>query len=225
VKVLFIEDEPVLVEEMVDYFSTQGHLCESAGTYAVAEEKIETYTYDIVIIDIGLPDGSGMNLIPCISRHSHETGIMIVSAKNSLNDKLQGLNLGADDYLTKPFYVEELNARLHALYRRKMLKGNNQIIFDDFIVDPLSKTLFFKSREIGLTKKEYQLLLYFIVNKERVVSKPSIAEHIWGDYFDQSDNFDAVYVHLMNLRKKLINTSGKDYIKTVYGMGYKFIIS
>jgi len=225
VKVLFIEDEPVLVEEMVNYFSTHGYLCESASTYALAEEKIETYSYDIVIIDIGLPDGSGMKLIPCVSRHSEETGIMIVSAKNSLTDKLEGLNLGADDYLTKPFYVEELNARLNALYRRKKLKGNRQIFFDDFIIDPLSKTLFFKNTEISLTKKEYQLLLYFIVNKERVVSKPSIAEHIWGDYFDQSDNFDAVYVHLMNLRKKLSQTSGKDYIKTVYGMGYRFSAS
>lgn len=224
-KVLFIEDEPVLVEEMVNYFSTHGYLCESASTYALAEEKIETYSYDIVIIDIGLPDGSGMKLIPCVSRHSEETGIMIVSAKNSLTDKLEGLNLGADDYLTKPFYVEELNARLNALYRRKKLKGNRQIFFDDFIIDPLSKTLFFKNTEISLTKKEYQLLLYFIVNKERVVSKPSIAEHIWGDYFDQSDNFDAVYVHLMNLRKKLSQTSGKDYIKTVYGMGYRFSAS
>lgn len=224
-KVLFIEDEPVLVEEMVNYFSTHGYRCESASTYALAEEKIETYNYDIVIIDIGLPDGSGMNLIPCVSKHSEETGIMIVSAKNSLTDKLEGLNLGADDYLTKPFYVEELNARLNALYRRKMLKGNRQIFFDDFVIDPLSKTLFYKNQEISLTKKEYQLLLYFIVNKERVVSKPSIAEHIWGDYFDQSDNFDAVYVHLMNLRKKLSQTSGKDYIKTVYGMGYRFSAS
>jgi DNA-binding response OmpR family regulator len=225
VKVLFIEDEPVLVEEMENYFSTHGYRCESASTYALAEEKIETYNYDIVIIDIGLPDGSGMNLIPRVSQHSEETGIMIVSAKNSLSDKLEGLNLGADDYLTKPFYVEELNARLNALYRRKMLKGNRHILFDDFVIDPLSKTLFYKNQEISLTKKEYQLLLYFIVNKERVVSKPSIAEHIWGDYFDQSDNFDAVYVHLMNLRKKLSQTSGKDYIKTVYGMGYRFSAS
>ena len=121
---------------MVSYFSTHGNLCESASTYALAEEKIESYSYDIVIIDIGLPDGSGMNLIPCVSRQNEETGIMIVSAKNSLTDKLEGLNLGADDYVTKPFYVEELNARLNALYRRKMLKGNRQILFDDFVIEP-----------------------------------------------------------------------------------------
>lgn len=221
-KVLFVEDEPVLAEEMLGYFSAQGFLCESAPTYATASEKIDSYNYDVVVIDIGLPDGSGMNLITCVSRQNEETGIMIVSAKNSLNDKLEGLNLGADDYLTKPFYVEELNARLHALYRRKMLKGNRQIVFDNFTVDPLSKILLHKGREISLTKKEYQLLLYFIVNKERVVSKPSIAEHIWGDNFDQADNFDTVYVHLMNLRKKLNQASGKDYIKTVYGFGYRF---
>jgi DNA-binding response OmpR family regulator len=222
VKVLFIEDEPVLTDEMLGYFSTQGYLCESASTFLVASEKIANYAYDIVVVDIGLPDGSGMDLIPSVVAQSNETGIMILSAKHSLSDKLEGLKLGADDYVTKPFYVEELNARLHALYRRKTLKGTHQIVFDSFVVDPQSKTLFHKNKEISLTKKEYQLLLYFIVNKERVVSKPSIAEHVWGDYADQLDNFDAVYVHLMNLRKKLSKSSGKDYIKTVYGMGYKF---
>jgi DNA-binding response OmpR family regulator len=222
VKVLFIEDEPVLTDEMLGYFSTQGYLCESASTFLGASEKIANYAYDIVVVDIGLPDGSGMDLIPSVVAQSNETGIMILSAKHSLSDKLEGLKLGADDYVTKPFYVEELNARLHALYRRKTLKGTHQIVFDSFVVDPQSKTLFHKNKEISLTKKEYQLLLYFIVNKERVVSKPSIAEHVWGDYADQLDNFDAVYVHLMNLRKKLSKSSGKDYIKTVYGMGYKF---
>lgn len=221
-KVLFVEDEPVLTDEMLHYFGNQGYLCESAANYSAACEKIANYNYDIVVLDIGLPDGSGMRLIPSVVAQSADTGILIVSAKNSLNDKLEGLNLGADDYVTKPFYVEELNARLHALYRRKTLKGNHQIVFDGFVIDPQSKVLFFKGKEISLTKKEYQLLLYFIVNKERVVSKPSIAEHIWGDYYDELDNFDAVYVHLMNLRKKLTKASGKDYIKTVYGMGYKF---
>ncbi|MES2807512.1 MAG: response regulator transcription factor [Bacteroidota bacterium] len=221
-KVLFVEDEPVLADEMLNYFSNQGYLCESACNYSAASEKIANYNYDIVVLDIGLPDGSGMRLIPSVVAQSADTGILIVSAKDSLNDKLEGLNLGADDYVTKPFYVEELNARLHALYRRKTLKGSHQIVFDNFVIDPQSKTLYFRNKEISLTKKEYQLLLYFIINKERVVSKPSIAEHIWGDYYDELDNFDAVYVHLMNLRKKLTKTSGKDYIKTVYGMGYKF---
>jgi DNA-binding response OmpR family regulator len=221
-KVLFVEDEPVLAEEMVGYFTSQGFLVEYAANYATAMQKIDSYVYDIVVLDIMLPDGSGIKLITSILKQNAETGIVILSAKNSLQDKLDGLNLGADDYLTKPFYLEELSARLHAIFRRKMLKGTDNIRFDDFVIDPQSKVLLFKDEEISLTKKEFQLLLYFIVNKNRVVSKPAIAEHIWGDNVDQSDNFDTVYVHLMNLRKKLNQVANKDYIKTVYGMGYKF---
>lgn len=223
-KLLFVEDEPVLVEEMVTYFSSLGYLCEHAANFNQAQEKISNYNYDHVVLDITLPDGTGMKLIADIRRQNADTGIVILSAKNSLPDKLEGLNLGADDYLTKPFYLEELNARIYALYRRKTLKGMDNISFDDFKIDPLSKTLFYHSKEISLTKKEYELLIYFIVNKNRVVSKASIAEHLWGDHFDQADNFDTVYVHLMNLRKKLSHHSQKDYIKTVYGMGYKFLV-
>jgi DNA-binding response OmpR family regulator len=221
-KLLFVEDEQILADEMAGYFSSQGFLCENAMSYASAADKIDNYEYDIIVLDINLPGGSGMQLIPGILKQNAETGILILSAKNSLHDKLEGFNKGADDYLTKPFYLEELSARVNAVYRRKILKSAGNIVFDDFTIDPQSKILLFKNKEIALTKKEYQLLLYFIVNRNRVVSKPAIAEHIWGDYFDQADNFDTVYVHLMNLRKKLIKASKKDYIKTVYGMGYKF---
>ncbi|GAA4312194.1 response regulator transcription factor [Mucilaginibacter gynuensis] len=222
-KVLFVEDEPVLMEEMVNYFSSFGHLCESAANYSLASDKIETYDYDIVVVDLNLPDGSGMRLIPPITNKTSETGIIILTANDSLQGKLEGLNLGADDYLTKPFYVEELNARINAIYRRKLLKGVENLKFDDFVIDSQLKTLFYKSSEVALTKKEYQLLVYFVVNKNRVVSKSSIAEHIWGDHIDESDNFDAVYVHLTNLRKKLNKAAGKDYIKTAYGVGYHFV--
>ncbi|WP_442587134.1 response regulator transcription factor [Pedobacter sp. AW31-3R] len=223
-KLLFVEDEPVLAGEMLNYFSSLGYRCEQASTYTQAREKINAYTYDSVVLDITLPDGTGMKLISSIREHNTDTGIVIVSAKDSLPDKLEGLNLGADDYMTKPFYLEELNARIHALYRRKTLRGNDQISFDDFTIVPLSKMLFYKGEEVSLTRKEYELLMYFTVNKNRVVSKPSIAEHLWGDHFDQADNFDTVYVHLMNLRRKLNTCSQKDYIRTVYGMGYKFTV-
>lgn len=223
-KLLFVEDEPVLAGEMLNYFSSLGYRCEQASTYIQAREKINAYTYDSVVLDITLPDGTGMKLISSIREHNTDTGIVIVSAKDSLPDKLEGLNLGADDYMTKPFYLEELNARIHALYRRKTLRGNDQISFDDFTIVPLSKMLFYKGEEVSLTRKEYELLMYFTVNKNRVVSKPSIAEHLWGDHFDQADNFDTVYVHLMNLRRKLNTCSQKDYIRTVYGMGYKFTV-
>ncbi|WP_316839851.1 response regulator transcription factor [Pedobacter gandavensis] len=221
-KILFVEDEPVLLEEMESYFSSLNFICEQASTFCQAEQKLRDFIYDIVVLDVSLPDGTGINLIEDIKRCSLETGILILSARNSLQDKLSGLNLGADDYLTKPFFLEELSARVNALYRRKTLKGIEHITFDDFKVDPQSKMLFFKSDEISLTRKEYDMLIYFVVNKNRVVGKSSIIEHLWGDHFDQNDNFDTVYVHIMNLRKKLSKAAGKDYIKTVYGMGYKF---
>ncbi|MEJ7779525.1 MAG: response regulator transcription factor [Daejeonella sp.] len=222
-KLLFVEDEPVLLEEMESYFSSLNFICEQAATFRLASEKLDNYSYDVVVLDITLPDGNGIDLIRNIRSQHPETGILILSARDSLQDKLNGLNLGADDYLTKPFYVEELNARINALYRRKALKGAEEIKFDDFIIDLRSKLLFFYQEAIPLTRKEYELLIYFVVNKTRVLSKSSIAEHLWRDHFDQYDNFDILYAHVKNLRKKLINVSNKDYIKSVYGMGYKFI--
>ncbi len=221
-KLLFVEDEPVLLKEMEAYFSSLNYICEQAPTYYQASEKLNNYSYDIVVLDISLPDGNGIDLIQGIRVQHPETGIMILSARDSLQDKLKGLNLGADDYLTKPFYVEELNARINALYRRKALKGANEVGFDDFNLDLDSKLLFFRKSAIALTRKEFEMLIYFVVNKNRVMSKSSIAEHLWGDHVDQFDNFDTLYAHIKNLRKKLINASGKDYIKSVYGMGYKF---
>lgn len=221
-KILFVEDEPVLLEEMESYFKALDFICEQATTFCIAEQKLRDYIYDIVVLDITLPDGTGIDLIEGIRNGSAETGILILSARDSLQDKLTGLNLGADDYLTKPFYLEELCARVNALYRRKVLKGVERIAFDGFVIEPLSKSLFFKDNEINLTRTEYDMLTYFVVNKNRILSKSSIAEHLWGDHFDQTDNFDTVYVHMKNLRKKLSSASGKDYVKTVYRMGYKF---
>ncbi|GAA4214106.1 response regulator transcription factor [Pedobacter jeongneungensis] len=222
-KLLFVEDEPVLLDEMLSYFSSDGNICEQANDYGQAVEKINTYAYDGIVLDITLPDGNGIDLIPQIRTCQMGTGILILSAKNSLADKVNGLNLGADDYLTKPFYLEELSARVNALYRRKALQGEENILFDGFTIDTAGKCLMYGTEEIKLTKKEYQLLIYFVVNKNRVVSKSAIAEHIWGDSFDEADNFDVIYVHMMNLRKKLIKTNGTDYIKTVRGLGYKFV--
>lgn len=221
-KMLIIEDEPVLLDEIETYFTALDFICEQATTFSDAEQKLRDYVYDMVVLDIMLPDGSGMDLLKKIKQKQNETGILILSAKDSLQDKLCGLNLGADDYLTKPFYLEELNARVNAIYRRKTLKGEEKIAFDGFIIEPISRSVSFKEKEITLTRKECDMLIYFVINKNRVVSKTSIVEHLWGDHFDQNDNFDTVYVHMKNLRKKLSIASGKDYIKTVYGIGYKF---
>ncbi|MBE9583080.1 response regulator transcription factor [Mucilaginibacter sp. JRF] len=221
-KVLFVEDEPVLMQEMLQYFGTQGHLCESATTYFRAVDKVTSFDYDLIVLDLRLPDGSGLHLIPHIKKKTYNTGLIILTANNTLNDKLEGFKHGADDYLTKPFYVEELNARINAVYNRKTLNNQHTKTFGGFALDTQMKTLSFNGEQVTLTKKEYQLLLYFLLNADRVMSKSSIAEHIWGDHFDESDNFDAIYVHLTNLRKKLARHSGIDHIVTVYGLGYKF---
>ncbi|WP_428661690.1 response regulator transcription factor [Runella sp.] len=221
-KLLLIEDEPLLMDEMEAYLTEQGYRCEKAMSFEAAEDKIALYEYDVIILDITLPGGNGLTLLQMLKKQHSEAGVLIVSAKDSLNDKLIGLNLGADDYMTKPFHLEELNARVNALVRRKSFKGNAQIIVDDLIIDPVAKTVFYRETLVNFTKKEYELLLYFIVNRNRVVSRQSIAEHLWGDHYDIADNFDTVYVHTMNLRKKIAVHTGIDYIKTVYGMGYKF---
>jgi DNA-binding response OmpR family regulator len=222
-RLLIVEDEPVLVDDLYSYFRQQGFECEIATCFSHGEEKILNSHFDMVVLDISLPGGSGLKLLQVLKELSHKTGILVVSAKDSLEDKLHGLNLGADDYITKPFYLEELNARINALWRRKFLNGSMIIEFDGFKIDPNAKSVVFDSKELVLTKKEFELLLFLVLNKNRVVSKQSVAEHLWGDHYDLEDNYDAVYMHTMNLRKKIKKACRFDYIKTVYGMGYKFV--
>lgn len=222
-KVLIIEDEELLQEEIRSYLADREFNCEAAATFEKAERKIVLFDYDIVILDITLPGGSGIELLKMIKRKKNDTGIIIVSARDSLTDKLSGLDLGADDYLTKPFYMEELNARINAILRRRSFGINNIIQIDDLQVDTSAKAVFYNKTEITLTKKEYELLLYFIVNKNRVVSKQSILAHLWGEEYAINESVDTIYVHTMNLRKKLVSHTGIDYIKTVYGMGYKWV--
>lgn len=221
-KLLLVEDEPMLLEEMENYLTERGYRCERATTFEEGEDKITLHEYDAMVLDITLPGGTGLQLLELHKKLHKGSGILIVSAKDSLADKLTGLELGADDYLTKPFHLEELNARVNALLRRKSFSGHTKIELDELVIDTELQEVKVKNDIINLTKKEYQLLLYFILNKNRVVSKQSIAEHLWGDHYDMADNYDTVYVHTMKLRKKLNTRTGKDYIKTVYGMGYKF---
>lgn len=223
-KLLLVEDEPLLLEEMESYLTEQGYRCEKATTFEEGEDKIALYQYDAIVLDITLPDGTGLQLLDLLKKQKKDTGILIVSAKDSLRDKLTGLEMGADDYITKPFHLEELNARINALLRRKSFNGHNDIVIDDLVIDTAAQEVKWQNNIVSLTKKEYELLLYFIVNKNRVVSRQSIAEHLWGDHYDMADNYDTVYVHTMNLRKKLSTHTGMDYIKTVYGVGYKFML-
>lgn len=221
-KLLIVEDEPFLLNDMESYLAEQGYLCETAIDFAEGEDKLLLYEYDAIILDVGLPGGSGLKLLELLKKQQKDAGVLIVSAKDSLQDKLAGLEMGADDYITKPFHMEELNARINALLRRKNFSGHKTITIDGLYVDTVAAEVKWEDTVINLTKKEYELLLYLIVNKNRVVSKQSIAGHLWGDDYDTVDNYHTVYVHTRNLRNKINVLSGYDFIKTVYGMGYKF---
>jgi DNA-binding response OmpR family regulator len=224
-KLLIVEDEPALLQEIEALMTEHGFVCERAETYAAGEEKLSLYEYDAVVLDITLPDGDGLNLLHLLKRTNPGTGVLIVSAKNSLDDKLKGLNLGADDYITKPFHMEELNARISALIRRTNYRGTHIIDAGDVQIDTASRTVSVAGQQLVLTKTEYELLLYFIVNKNRVLSQQSIAEHLWGDHYDMHDHHSVVYVHTNNLRKKIQGSTNRDCIKTVYGIGYKWSAS
>lgn len=221
-KILIVEDEVDLLEAMASYLKNEDFICETAATYFDAEDKLISFNYDIIILDISLPDGSGIDLLRLIKTKSSKTGVLIVSAKNSLDDKLLGLDLGADDYITKPFHLAELNSRINSLIRRQHFDGNEIISFNEIEINPTSKTVSVNKQPIELTKKEYNLLLYFITNKNKVLTKESIAEHLWGDDIEMADSYDFIYTHMGNLRKKLKKLGAPDYLKTMYGLGYKF---
>lgn len=221
-KLLIIEDEPSLNIKITDYLSDRQYIVESVQTYKDALEKIECYEYDCIVLDIMLPDGSGLKLLEEIKANRKKEGIIIISAKNELDDRITGIELGADDYLTKPFHLPELNVRIAAIIRRKSLQGSNDIIFEEIKLDIQSKLVTINGKQVLLTRKEYDLLLYFMINKNRVLSKNAIAEHLWGDDMDMIDNHDFLYTHVKNLRKKLLLAGTPDYIQNIYGAGYKF---
>lgn len=221
-KILIIEDEEGLRDSIEEYFTGDNNICETAKTYTAALGKINLYRYDCILLDITLPGGSGMDILKVLKENNYPDGVLIISAKNSLDDRLDGLNLGADDYLVKPFHLSELKARVSAIIRRKTFNGSNQLMFNELTIDLLAKEVKVGQNQLKLTRKEYALLLYFIANKGKVVSKNAIAEHLWGDGIDLADNFDFIYSHIKNVRKKLVEGGCRDYIQAAYGMGYKF---
>tara|TARA_R110002051_G_scaffold115026_1_gene188020 strand:- start:14725 stop:15399 length:675 start_codon:yes stop_codon:yes gene_type:complete len=221
-KILIVEDEIALLQSISDYLEKDGNVCETASRYTDALYKIDLYEYDLLVLDINLIAGSGLDILQLLKSNKKETGTIIISANNSLDDKLKGLDLGADDYLTKPFHLAELNSRIKAVLRRGKFGGTERIEFNEISIDTRAKTAYIADNAMALTRKEYDLLLFFITNKGRVLSKEIIAEHLWGDHSDMVDNYDFIYVHINNLRKKLTDAGAK-YIKTAYGSGYKFI--
>jgi DNA-binding response OmpR family regulator len=223
-KVLIVEDEKQLVKSMVQALRQEGYVCEQAYSAAEANEKVMIFDYDCILLDIGLPDGNGLKILESLKASKKTDGVIIITAKNSLDDKVRGLNLGADDYLSKPFFMPELIARVSAIIRRKRFDGNNKLSFREISIDLLAKSAFVNDKEIDLTPMEYALLIFLIANKNRVVSKNAIAEHLSGDDAELLDKFDFIYSHMKNLKKKLTEAGSEDYIKTVYGLGYKFTV-
>ncbi len=221
-KILIVEDELDLLQSMMTFLKGSGMTCEQATNLNDAKELVDAHDYDCIVLDIGLPDGSGLKLIDELQKKDHQTGVVIVSARNSLEDRLTGLNIGADDYVVKPFYMPELVARIKSVFRRRSFQGKNEIIHNELRVIPDEMLMYVNDKLISLTKKEHELLLYFLSNTNKVLTKEAIAEHLWGDHADMADSFDFIYSHIKNLRKKITDNEGKDYLKSVYGVGYKF---
>jgi len=221
-KILIIEDEMALAESIGHYLNDEGYVCELAYDYNSASDKINAYEYDCVIVDLNLPDGNGLDIIRELKKKRASSGIIIISARNSLDDRITGLDIGADDYLVKPFNLSELNSRIKSVIRRIFFSGSNEIVFNEIHIDTDAIQVFVNNEPINLTKKEYDLLIFFISNKNRVLTKESIGENVWGDYADTLNSFDFIYTHIKNLRKKLLDKGASDYLQNVYGIGYKF---
>lgn len=220
-KLLIVEDEPSLNQSMVDFLTSAGYLCESVFTYKDALEKVDYFTYDCIVLDIMLPGGSGLDIVRYLKEDKKTDGVIIISAKGALEDKIEGLQLGADDYLIKPFHLSELSVRIAAIIRRKNFNGQAVIEAGDIQINTTSKHVTISGQPVELTQKEFQLLLFFAVNRNRVLSKNAIAQHLWGDDMDFPDNYDFIYSHIKNLRKKIQTAGGADPIKSMYGEGYK----
>jgi len=221
-KILIIEDEQELQQSIQKYLAYQGFICETATDYLKGLEKLDQYDYDCVVVDINLPNGSGLEIVKILREIGSKSGIIIISARNALEDKLKGLELGSDDYLTKPFHLSELNARIHAIVRRRNFGGNKIISFNEIALNPEAQLVSVEGKPVELTEKEYQLLEYFIANRGRVLTKAAIAAHVWGDEYEKVGQYDFIYTHIKNLRKKMMEAGARDYVKTVHGIGYRF---
>lgn len=223
-KILIVEDERELASDMVQYLSGEQYLCEVACDFNSAIEHINLYNYDCILLDLMLPGGSGLQILQHLKDQHKQDGVIIISAKNSIEDKVKGLQIGADDYLAKPFHLSELSARIFSIVRRKQFDNSNIVELNELKIDVLSKSVSVHGTQLQLTKKEFDLLLLFIGNKNKVISKNAVAEHLSGDLADMMDNHDFVYAHVKNLKKKLAGANYGNYLITIYGSGYKWQI-
>ncbi|MDX1783747.1 MAG: response regulator transcription factor [Aequorivita vladivostokensis] len=222
-KILIVEDGKELRETLVNSLEKDHYLVETAEDFKSAFEKIGLYDYDCILLDIMLPGGSGLELLQDLKKNGKSENVIIISAKNSLDDKLVGLELGADDYLTKPFNIAELNARIKAVLRRKQQDGKDTLDVGNLLLDLNERMLYIAGETVRLNRKEFDILNYFLLNKNRLITKSALAEYVWGDHIDQADNFDFIYYQIKNLRKKLLDAQASIQIESVYGVGYKLL--
>jgi two-component system, OmpR family, response regulator ArlR len=222
-KILVIEDEAEMLENMVSSLKKEQYLVETASTFEEAIEKTGVYEYDCILLDIALPGGSGLEVLSELKKQGKTDGVIIVSAKDSLDDKIKGLNLGADDYLPKPFHMAELHARVKSVLRRRKFEGSHLVVLQNLQIDPDKRLVYVKGEVLKLNRKEFDILLFLGSNKDRLVSKTALAEHVWGDHIDEADSFEFVYSQIKNLRKKLKDQQASVEIQAIYGIGYKLI--
>jgi two-component system response regulator ArlR len=222
-KILVIEDEPAMLKNIVDALNQEQYVVETAGTYETAQEKILLYTYDCILLDITLPGGSGLSLLAELKKQPKGESIIIISARDSLDDKITGLDAGADDYLPKPFHLAEMQARIKSVLRRRKFDGNPVLQMANLQIDPEKHLVWVAGEELPLNRKEFDILLFLVTNKGRLISKTALAEHVWGDYIDEADNFEFIYSQIKNLRKKLKDKKAAIEIQAIYGIGYKLL--
>ena len=222
-KLLLIEDHEELALNIINYLSQENYICDWANTISKAKENLKTKDYDCILLDVTLPDGTGLSFINYIKEKYPASKVIFISAQNSLDYKILGLDSGADDYITKPFPLPELHSRIKAVTRRNSQDQSSQILkYNEIEIDLDSMVCKVNDIPLILTKKELNLLIYFINNKNRVLSRQAIAIHLWGEYTYNLDNVDFIYQHLKNLRRKISEANGTDYVQTVYGLGYKW---
>lgn len=222
-KILLIEDEDELRKVISQSLKNQ-FVVEQAPDYASGMNKVSNYTYDCILLDITLPGGDGIKLLEHLKKNGNTSNVIIISAKDSIDDKIAGLNLGADDYLVKPFHLAELNARIHSVLRRRSLDGNDTLSFGNVSLNLSEHLAQVDKKELVLNRKEFDTLAYFMMNRNRLVNKTALAEHIWGDHMDQADDYDFIYSQIKNLRKKLKEYNASVEIQAVYGIGYKLVV-
>lgn len=222
-KILIVEDEPEMIKEVQKFLESEQFLVEFAENYAKAISKIADYDYDCILLDIMLPDGNGIDVLKELRKLNKKSSVIILSAKNSVEDKVEGLDLGADDYLAKPFHMAELFARIKSAVRRNHQDGDQFLTYKNIKINPDDRLVFVNNQELKLNRKEYDLLYYFLLRPEKTFQRTTLAEAIWGDHMDQADSLDFIYSQVKNLRKKLKDSFADADIQAVYGIGYKFV--